>query len=286
MLLDEVLIVELVVEDVADHAQEERGVCAGLDGDPLVCLAGSGGEVGVDHHDAGAGLLGLEEDAGGGEARLAEVGARLDDQLGLGPVAGLGVGHGVAPAHAQRGVEAVAGARVDARVVALSACAEHGGEELDVCLGAVGHHHGAVAVRRLHLLELCGDLVEGLVPADLLEGALSALARAAHGGLHAALAVHMLDLGKALEAAGLVAALRGHVVGLDEHDPAVPHRALERAHASAVRLVVGAGDALLGLCKRSRGLQPLAAGCHSPCSCKRCAGNAGCFEEAAPRNAR
>ena len=59
----EVLVVELLVEDDAGHAEEECGIGARRDGHPLIRFAGRRGEVGIHRHHAGAGFLRLEEQA-------------------------------------------------------------------------------------------------------------------------------------------------------------------------------------------------------------------------------
>ena len=73
MALDEINIIELVVEDVADHAQEQRSIGTDLDGDPLIGFASRRGEVRVDADHARTGLLSLIQAASGGKRRLAEV---------------------------------------------------------------------------------------------------------------------------------------------------------------------------------------------------------------------
>ena len=236
----ELLIGEPLFEDDRDHAQEQRGVGAGLDGHPFVGLRGGGGEMRVDRDHLRAGFLRLEEQADLGKRRLAEVRPDGEHHAGIDPVARVGGGGGIAAAVADRRIEAVSDADVDAGEPA-AASAQKRRQVRGVHFRRRHDHDRVLAAFGLDALDAIGDGVERLIPADLGELVRSALARALERRLDAPCAVDMLDLGDALQADGAVAVVGACGIRLDKHHAAVAHGALQRAHAAAMRLMVGAG---------------------------------------------
>ena len=257
----EVLVVELLVEDDAGHAEEECGIGARRDGHPLIRFAGRRGEVGIHRHHAGASFLRLEEQAHVGQTGLQEVAAHVEHELGIHPVASLAGGHRVAAAETDGRIQTVADAHVDAGA-GIHLRAQHGGQPREVRFGARRDDHAVVSVLALELLELVAHLVERFVPRDRLELARAALSGASKRGLHAMVAVDVLDLGNALHADGFVPVVAA-VVRLNRHHAPVAHRARQRAHAAAVGLVVGERRVLLGGLGMRRN-QPSVSGGHRP----------------------
>ena len=258
MLAHVSFVIELVVQDVADHAQVERRVGARDHGDPLAGLAGRGGEVRVEHDDLAAGLLRVQERVGLHHGAFQQVGAGDHERLGVHPVARLvrAAAEHVA-AEGRRG--AVARAAVDAGLDAGGA-AQKRRQEAKARLVGSGHVHGLLAVLAPGLPQLVAHRLDGLVPADHLERALAACADAAHGRLQALIAVDVLDLGNALHA--YVAVVRiDRVVGLDHGQAAVAHRAFERATPRAHELMQRVYGLLVGSLLRG-GAQPGAAAGH------------------------
>ena len=241
-VLAELLVVGLGVDDVADPAQQQRGVGARADGQPHVGLGRLGRHVGVDDD-------GLDAEVGAGvDQAVAAVGrlggVRLaspehEDALGVVDAGAFELGHvhdakpAVDVVHVDAAVEAHAGrghevARHGAlaraarqRVASPERRVDGAGLPLDVgSAAAAGVPVGVGAV----LLDGGGDLrageVDGLFPADRLPLVLAALPHALHGVQHVARAVERLDLRQALEAdAALVEGAVG--VALDLHDDAV-----------------------------------------------------------------
>ena len=244
VLRHELLVGEIVVDDMRDHAQKQRRIGARLDGNPLIGLRGRRGIVRVDRHHVRAGFLGVEEREHVGQARLTVVRPHGEHELRALPVARLGGAHRVPRAEAHGRVEPVARAHVDT-VETAGLRAQHGSQETEVGLGGGEHHDGVAAVGILRGLDKLGDLVERLVPADRLELTAPPLADALERRLHAALPVDVRDLRDALQANGLEVGV-AHAVGLNFHHASVAHRARQRAHAPAVALVVGARYMLLG----------------------------------------
>ena len=252
MLAHVSFVIQLVVQDVADHAQVERRIGARDHGDPLAGLAGGGGEMRVEHDDLAAGLLRIQERISLHHGAFQQVGAGDHERLGVHPVARLvrAAAEHVA-ADGRRG--AVARAAVDAGFDAGGA-AQKRRQEAEARLVGSGHVHGLLAVLVPGLPQLVAHRLDGLVPADHLERTLAACADAAHGRLQALIAVDVLDLGNALHA--YVAIVRiDRVVGLDHGQAAVTHRAFERATPRAHELVQRVYGLLIGSLLRG-GAQP------------------------------
>lgn len=174
------------------------------------------------------------------------VGQRLEGALT--PAAAVGVQLG---AEGQRavGVVAVAGDHAAAQVEQTEPGVVHHHVLLDA--GALLDEHGLVAVGLGNALELGGDGVERLVPADLLVLALAALGplHALHGVVQTILAVDPATDGTAAQAgAGLEAAKGGvaGVVGFHGNDLIVGHMALQHAGAAAIHMAVRPYDLLVG----------------------------------------
>lgn len=192
MAAHEVGIRQVIVNDVGDHAQEQRRISAGLDGNPLVGLRRRGGIVRVDRHHMSAGLLCIEEGEAVGQTGLAVIRAHRQDELGTRPVTCLGSAHGIPGAKPHRGIEAIANADVDA-VKATGLGTQHGSQEAKVGLGGGDDHDGIAAVRILGLLDEVTDLVKRLIPANGLELSRTTLADALERGLYAPLSVDVGD---------------------------------------------------------------------------------------------
>ena len=190
VVADAVLREEVVVDQVlGDHdigaGVHERRIGTGTHGDPLVGMNGRRvGVARVDDDDLRAGLLQAHHvvvgRAAAGHLRLAAVVAEQHDELGVGHVRrAVGLAAAVEPrqslADLGRGI----------RAVGLQEAAVDAGEALhevaDVAVlhaGGVLHEHRLGAVLVEHLLVGLGDGIERLVPGDLLELALAALAHA------------------------------------------------------------------------------------------------------------
>ncbi len=249
---------QIVRDDDVHHAEGQRRVGLGLDGDPLVGDGSRGTQTRIYHDDLGAVLAGLYE--------IAELG-------------GVGVGHVAAPEHHHLRVHIVA------RVVGSAALAEaerhaHGGavvahDALDVEGGAAvgaGEARGRLprelrqiarerveaaglgTVLRLGGLHALGDLLDGLLPGDLLELAAAALAGTLHGVHHA----DVLVVGAGAQTDGTQAAVgvvvaAGHLARGDSVDLVVLHAGAQVAAGGAVHRAAGAliGEALLGVGHRA-----------------------------------
>ena len=90
-----------VGDDDVHHGQDQGGVGAGIDGDPLVGDGGGGAHTGVNHDDSRAGLLSLSEEADGGGNVVGDVAAEEDHELGVGEVEGIVAGVRVAGDHGE-----------------------------------------------------------------------------------------------------------------------------------------------------------------------------------------
>ena len=231
---------------MGDGVHEGR-VGSRADGQPLVRVSGARlVQAVVDVDDLRTGLAHLREvvdDVGAAHARVGRAVAEHDDQVGL---LGLRHGRGV---HAVIGVAAVAVGVGHAGLhhvrgivgVALQVAAHQvrKAREQAACGGgnaaAVVHVHGLVAVLVDGVLERVGDALVCLVPADLLELALAALALALHG-LHEAVGrVDPAADGAAAQAGtGLQPGGIAHVVRFGVDDLAVLHVPAQQARAAAV----------------------------------------------------
>ena len=253
-----VLRVQVLADDDVHHAEGQRRIGLSLDGDPLIGDGRRGAQARIHHDDLGAVFAGFH--------KVAELG-------------GVGVGHVAAPEHHHVRVHIVA------RVVSAAALAEaqrhaHGGavvahDALDIEGGgaiSAGETGGRLpgklrqvarerveaagfrAVLRLGGLHALGDLVDGLLPGDLLELAAAALAGALHG-MHDA---HVLVVGARAQADGAQAAVGvivapGHLTGGDGVDLVVLHAGAQMAARGAVHRAASAlvGEALLGIGHRA-----------------------------------
>ena len=146
-------------------------------------------------------------------------------------VALIAVGVGHAGLHHVRGVVRVALQVTAHQVRKAREQAARGGRNA----AAVVHVHGLVTVLVDGVLERIGDALVGLVPADLLELALAALAHALHG-LHEAVGrVDPAADGAAAQAGtGLQPGGIAHVVRFGVDDLAVLHVPAQQARAAAV----------------------------------------------------
>lgn len=114
----------------------------------------------------------------------------------------------------------------------------------------VGDVDRLVAVRVDDALELAGDGVDGLVPADLLELALTALPDALHGVVDAVGVGKPTTVGATAQAGAGLHVLEIPVLGrvrVDPDDLVVFHMELKRATAGAVDGAASPRDLLLGL---------------------------------------
>ena len=272
------LVVPAVVQHVRDHAEEQRGVGAGFEGDPLVALRGGRAVMRVDGDGVHARILRVEEGFGLREARLDEVDAHEQQGLAIHPV-----GHAVERAHRAQGAGALGAAVDGSQAVGVAhvdaADGVHGGAQQ---LAQLGRHlrlhgdageHALLAVGVPALPHFLGEVGRRLVPGDGDELVGAALAHALERRLDALGAVDVLDLGEALEADGLQS-LFGFVVRLNQAQAAVAHGALQHAMPAAVSLVIGVGDVLLRLRVRLGRCEPIVCREHS-CS-SRNAQRAGC----------
>ena len=174
------------------------------------------------------------------------VGQGLEGALAPAPAVGVQLG---AEGERAVGVVAVTGDHAAAEVEQAEPGVVHHDVLLDA--GALLDEHGLVAVGLGDALELRGDGVEGLVPADLLVLALAALGalHALHGVVQAILAVDPATDGTAAQAGARLKAAEGGVagiVGLHVGDLVVGHMALERTGTAAVHMAVRPDDLLVG----------------------------------------
>ena len=228
----------VVGDNPVHHAQGQCGVGLRVDGDPLVCHGGSGALARVDDDDLAAGLFG----------------GHVVAQLG-----GVGVGDVAAPHDEQLRVEVVT------RVVRAAAGAEahghaHGGAAVThdafdvprrgtdaggIASGSLPAHLAQITCERVERglrgvlgddgVELLGDEVHGLVPANALELARAALADALHRPHDAGLFVlDALNVAHRAQAGVGITRASRHVAGLNAHELAVAHGALQVAAARAV----------------------------------------------------
>ena len=266
--IEELLVVQALLHDDVGHGVHERVVGGGQEGNPLVGqLDGGVGVARVDDDELAAVLLHLAVVVvRQAEDGLGRVVAPEDHELRALEAGQTAAGVRDAE-HGRRG-----GARVahGHRVVAADVAAGHIAE----ARGQIGTHDVAARVARadLHVarkravlaqdaLVLADDVVDGLVPADLLELALATFAGALRGMLQTVGMVLPFAV-RAAAHAGLAA--RGLLVGLervarvDLRDGAVLDVRLDEALAAAVerrarvhhlRAVVGGlgGTVFLGL---------------------------------------
>ena len=278
MLPHEIIVRQPLVEDDADHTEEQRGVRAGDDGHPLIGFTGGRGEMRVDGDHPRAGFLGLEEQPHLRQRGLAEVAAHGEHKPGFRPIAGIGRGSGEAPAIPDRRVQAVAKAHVDAGEAAGTGLQDRG-QKARVRLRTAHDHNGVLAMRGLDVFQRSANLIERLIPADLNELVGTTVANAFERCLHTLVAIDMLYLGNALQADGLISIVRARIVGLHQHHAAIAHRALQGAHAAAMRLMERASRILL------RNLGSICLSWSQPCLSRCHTGDASRAERSRPADA-
>ena len=231
------LVIELVVQDVLGHAQEERGVGACTQVHPHVGLARGGAETRVEAHELRAGLLRIEHATRPHHARLHQVAVRQDDHVRLRPLP-----HVVEREHTRPG-KGLALAIALTHIVAVESAslgsqdAREKRRETLARLGGILNPEGFFPILVLRRLEVLGDHLECLIPANSLEFPAAALSYAFHWGLDARFAVNVLNLGNALQADVLEPFV---LVGprLHHNETAIAHGALEHAIAQAMLVVV------------------------------------------------
>ncbi len=256
--VQEVEVHQVVLDEVVGDAGHQRGVGARVDGQPLVGVAHDGVvHAVVDHIDLRARALAqVHPVVVRGQAALARLGgAGAEDEHELGVLGGL--------ERAAAGVLAAVHVRRDAgdlrggvAVVEVQVAAHQVEQAVERArrgsrhAGGVGHVHSLVAVLLDDLLELGGGQLDGLVPADLLELALAALADALHGIAQAVGAGKPAAVAAAAQAGAGLRIIEVRVrarAGIHPHDLVIAHVELERAAAGAVDGAVPPGDLLLGL---------------------------------------
>ena len=252
-------MVHLVVHDeLVGDGRAQGCVGARVDGLPLSRVAHGGvAHAGVDDDNLALGVLTHANPvvvrAGTALARLDRTRAKHKHEVGIGRGARGGRG-GTAP-HVRRNPRNLS-SRIAAVVAQAAAQQVH--EPVDgACRGGrdtrgVVVVHSLVAVGVDGVLQLLGDGLKGLVPADLLVLAVAALRalNALHRVVDAVGVVHPATVAAAAQAgAGLrVVEVVGRVaVGVDPQNLAVLHMELKRAAAGAVDGAVAPnlGDALL-----------------------------------------
>ena len=259
---------EFEVDLVVHHPFVRDGACHGgvgarTDGQPLVGMARRAFvEAVVDVDDAAAALIDslahageIPHDVRPAHARFSGAVAEHHHEVGV----ELGFGH-------RRREHVVVGAAILAvqkrqcgrehvrRVVvhAAQAASQHveqtrrGVARRGVHARSVDFVDGLVAVRVDDALELAGDGVDGLVPADLLELALTALADALHGLRQAVGVVEPAAHGAAAQAGACLQGVVAGVVGFHVDDLAIAAVPLEYAAAAAVHIALAPGDLVGG----------------------------------------
>ena len=239
-VLDEVVIVEILADNDIQERKCEGAVGAGNDGQPVIGMGAQALLHGANVDNRHAALLGIK--ALGGialvDGGVLGVVTPYDEQLAFVELLGSGIGGShvsrTADRHQARehalgvadsGMQIVRGA-VHVQETAAKR-AEH-----RIVLGGQ-HAVGFGAVLLFLLLQLRGDLVERLIPGDLLELALALLAGALHGIQQAVRGIHgvhsRIALGaQRLRAAAVVVASLG--VALDVR----PTSVFDRAQGGAV----------------------------------------------------
>ena len=255
----EELVVHLVVHDeLVGDGRAQSGVGTRVDGQPLLRVAHGGViQTGVDDVDLALGVLAAADPVvvgnGAALAGLRRAGAEAQHQVG--------VGHGreARTRHAGKHIRndpLLLGQRVAA--IVAQAAAEQVHETAQRTRRGAAYARCVVDVDSLvavgvdGVLQLLGDGLKGLVPADLLVLAVATLRalNALHRVVDAVGVVHPAAVAAAAQAgAGLrvVEVVGGVAVGVDPQDLAVLHMELKRAAAGAVDGAVAPnlGDALL-----------------------------------------
>ena len=252
---DVVLVDFVVIDDPLHHAEHERGVGAGTNGNPPVGLGGCARAARVDDDDLCARFLGVEDEVHFLLVGFSVVAAEHDDRLRaehVFPVGGILLNaHGRDPAHVAAEVAHDAEVRPLGTVVGVR---HHGREALRH--DAVVANHGDPGVGRgAVFLDIGGhflvDEVDGLFPADALPFAGAALGAldALHGVLHPVGRVDALHgIGDAAQANAVVAGV-GEIGRLNLDDGVVFDERVDAAAADAVRCACATADfVVFGLC--------------------------------------
>ena len=262
-VLRELLVVELVLEDVAEPGQEQARVGAGANRQPHVGLHGVGREVRVDDHGLHAGGTQLRH-AAAGLGRLGHGGLGAPDDHDLGLVVGHledllhgVVGHGLVVAAVEElrqsptGQVALGAARLEHRRGTEGVGKRHGLHERVGAATAHRAEESVVAVLVDGILDVGGRLGDSLIPGDDLPLVLAALAGPTQRVQHATGAVHGVQLVQALDAEA-AAGHRSLRIALEPYDHAVLQVGDGRAHLDAavaarthLRQALGARDARL-----------------------------------------
>ena len=276
----EELVIDLVVHDeLVGDGRNEGSVGARVDGQPLGGMThGRVVHAGVDDVDLALGVLAAADPVVMGDsAALAGLrGAGTEAQHEVGILHGRQGRTRGATVHIRSNPRNL-GSRIAAVIAQATAQQVH--EPVEGTSSGSGDARSVVVVHSLvaigidGVLELLGDGLKGLVPADLLVLAVAALRtlNALHGVVDAVGVVHPATIAAAAQAgAGLrvIEVVGGVAVGVDPQDLAVLHMELKRATAGAVNgavapnlgdtLLVGGG--LIGLGERG--------GACGTCGCK------------------
>ena len=258
--VQEVHIHQVAGDELMGNASHERRVGTGADGNPLhVAVRGDLAAARVDADDAHVLLLhghqqivavaitGHAGVAGGVAEHHHELAVDQRLEGALAPTTAIGVQLG---AEGQRpvGVVAVASDHAAAQVEQTEPGVVHDHVLLDA--GALLDKDGLVAVSLGDALELGGDGIQSLVPADLLVLALAALGalHALHGIVQAILAVDPAADGTAAQASASLETTEGSVAGIVRFhvgDLVVNHMALQHASAAAVHMAMRPADLLV-----------------------------------------
>ena len=274
-------MVHLVVHDeLVSDGRAQSGVGTRVDGLPLSRVAHGGvAHAGVDDDNLALGVLTHANPvvvrAGTALTRLNRARAKHEHEVGVSSGA-RGRRRGAAP-HVRRNPR-----NLSSRIAAViaQAAAQQVHEPVDGAGRGGGDARGVVVVDGLvavgvdGVLQLLGDGLKGLVPADLLVLAVAALRalNALHGVVDTVRVVHPATVAAAAQAgAGLrvVEVVGGVAVGVDPQDLAVLHMELKRAAAGAVDGAVAPnlGDALLIGCGSVVSLGERGGACGT-CGCK------------------
>ncbi len=186
VLDEEVGLVQVVFDDVTGHGQGKRGVRTGLHGYELVGVTGGGVEEQADIDDLRAVALGLDHVLGEAMLVLDRVGAPHDHVIGrvdvtrVGVIVAVGVAQVIVGGEQRAIVQTVCLHREGRAIQTAKAGVQHTGKTHGrrIARGQVPERERLRTVLLTLLGQLLGDLVECLIPADLLPLALAALADA------------------------------------------------------------------------------------------------------------
>ncbi len=191
-LLDELLVLPAVVEDVVQHAPDDRDVGTAAEPDIFGGVGRRAGETRVEHEHVGAvDLLAGQDVLQRYRMRFRGIRPHEDDGLRVSHVV-VGIGHrAVAPGIGDAGD---GGGMADTGLVIDRIGAPERREFAEQVAALIGEFRGAQQVDRVgaglgaDLEHLVADLVDGLIPRDLLPLAVDEL----HRGFQPAIAVYEL----------------------------------------------------------------------------------------------